>query len=225
MRQWIKPTASAFADALRERTRALHREAESRGVVRDILRGAASRHRYALLLRNLLPAYRELEEGLERLRYAAGVRAIAHPALYRSRALEADVAGLGGREWQRVLPLLEVGERYACAVAQAAGDDGARLIGHAYVRYLGDLNGGQLVRQQASRTLGIESSTLTFYEFPAIPDLERFRSEYRDAFDRAARELREIEPILDEAELAFRLNIELADAVQAAAATTRDPAC
>ena len=207
-----------LADALRERTRSLHRQAESGGIVHDILRGQASQHGYALLLRNLLPAYREMEHGLERLRDAPGVRAVAHPALYRSRAIESDLAGLCGQEWHRTLPLLEAGARYARAVAVAGEGNGLRLIAHAYVRYLGDLNGGRVLEHYLRRTLGLEARHLAFYDFPAIADLDRFRSRYRDAFDDASRDLPEIEPILDEAVTAFRLNMELSDAVQAAAA-------
>lgn len=212
----------ALADALRERTRALHREAESSGIVRDLLRGEASRHGYALLLRNLLPAYRELESGLERLRYAPGLRVLACPALYRSRALEADLAGLYGEAWRQTLPVLAAGERYARAVAAAGQGNGVRLLGHAYVRYLGDLNGGRVVQHRLRQSLGLGDRALAFYEFPAIPDLDRFRMQYRDAFDQAARELPEIEPVLEEAVLAFRLNIELSAAVRSAATAAPD---
>jgi heme oxygenase len=209
-----------LADALRERTRSLHRQAESSGIVRDILAGRASRHGYALLLRNLLPAYREMEHSLERLRRSPRIGAVAQPALYRSHALESDLAGLCGRRWRRTLPLLDAGDRYARAVAVAGQGHGLRLIAHAYVRYLGDLNGGRVVRQRLHRTLGLEAHHLAFYEFPAIADLDGFRTRYRDALDRAARDLPEIDSILDEAVAAFRLNMALSDAVQAAAAVT-----
>ena len=50
-----------------------------------MLKGRASRDGYALFLRNLLPAYQALEEGLERDRSDPGVEALAQPALYRAR--------------------------------------------------------------------------------------------------------------------------------------------
>ena len=61
-------TASSgnLANTLRERTQALHTRAERSGIINDVLRGKASRYGYALFLRNLLPAYRQMEAGLER---------------------------------------------------------------------------------------------------------------------------------------------------------------
>jgi heme oxygenase len=206
-----------LADALRSRTRSLHREAESSGIMHDLLRGVGSRRGYAVLLRNLLPAYRELEAGLDRLERAPGVRAIVEPALYRACAIESDLASLCGAQWQRSLPLLDAGERYAAAVAAAGRGDGARLIAHAYVRFLGDLNGGRLMKERLRHALGLEARQLAFFEFVEIADLDAFRLRYRRSFDLAASDLRDIEPVLAEAELAFRLNIDLSCAVQASA--------
>jgi heme oxygenase len=49
---------------LREATADLHRRAERSGVIADLLHGRATRSGYALWLRNLLPAYRNLEAAL-----------------------------------------------------------------------------------------------------------------------------------------------------------------
>ena len=58
---------------LQERTATLHRQAERSGFIRTMLQGRASRDGYALFLRNLLPAYQALEQGLERGRSDPGV--------------------------------------------------------------------------------------------------------------------------------------------------------
>jgi heme oxygenase len=60
--------AVSVVTALYLGTKTLHTEAERSGVIRDLLRGEASRAGYILLQRNLLPAYRALEAGLERHR-------------------------------------------------------------------------------------------------------------------------------------------------------------
>lgn len=206
-------TPTGLADALRDRTHSLHVEAERSGFVREILQGRASQRGYALLLRNLLPAYRQLERGLARHRLTPGVRAVAQPAVYRTRALEADLQGLGGRAWSQALPLLPAGDRYARRVAAAANGDGSRLIAHAYVRYLADLNGGQVLKRMLARSLDLEPCTLAFHDFPLIDDLQRFKVDYRQAFDRAALEIVDIEAVVDEAAVAFRLNIEVSEAI------------
>ena len=60
--------APPIVTALYLRTKTLHVEAERTGIIRDLLRDEATRKGYVLLLRNLLPAYQALEQGLERHR-------------------------------------------------------------------------------------------------------------------------------------------------------------
>jgi heme oxygenase len=210
------PRMPSVTHALRERTRALHAEAERSGIVHELLQGRADRHAYVLLLRNLLPAYREIERGLERHRTSPGLREIAQPAVYRSAALASDLDALCGPAWQRTLPQLPPADRYVSRIAAAAGGDGRRLIAHAYVRYLGDLSGGQILRRLLAKSLSLEPQQLAFYEFAAIPNLDEFKSTFRNALDLAALAGGDVESILTEAEAAFRLNIELSCAILAA---------
>lgn len=203
---------------MRDRTLVLHAEAERSGIISDLLRGRAGRLGYVLLLRNLVPAYHQLERGLEQHGDAPGVRAIAHPALPRSGALASDLDHLCGPAWRISIPLLPAAVRYADRVAEAAAGDGARLIAHAYVRYLGDLNGGQILKRLLARRMGLGPDSVAFYEFPAINDLAGFATAYRMAMDRAGQEIADANEVIEEAELAFRLNIELSSAVQSAVA-------
>ena len=117
-------------------------------------------------LRNLLPAYRALEQGLERHRLTPGVGALAQPALYRAQALEADLAGSGR-------PGLARCGAAACprASAMRAGSTplrkatAARLIGHAYTRYLGDLSGGQILGRLLAKLPGARASDAVLLRF------------------------------------------------------------
>jgi heme oxygenase len=151
--------------------------AERSGIINDVLRGKASRYRYALFLRNLLPAYRQMEAGLERHRQTPGVRAVARREVYRAQALEADLQALYGREWARSLALLPAGTLYGLSVAAAAQGDATQLIGHAYARYLGDLSGGQILRRVLARALGLGSYELSFYAFPDNRRCERLQAQ------------------------------------------------
>ena len=63
-----------LAQALRQATAALHRQAERSGFVEQVLRGEVTRPAYALYLRNLMPAYAAMERGLERHRGTPGER-------------------------------------------------------------------------------------------------------------------------------------------------------
>jgi heme oxygenase len=218
-----EPIPEGLADALRRRTGELHARAERSGVVAELLHGRASRGGYALLLRNLQPAYEALEQGLERHRGAPALAGLARPPLYRAHALAADLAELAGPDWRAALPLLEAGAHYARCVAAAAEGRGERLAAHAYVRYLGDLSGGRILGPLLARSLGLPVAALTFYAFPGLDDPEAFRFEFRDALDRAGREMTDPAAVVEEAALAFRLNIAVSEAVQAALAPVAAP--
>lgn len=205
---------------INERTGALHLEAEKTGIVRALLRGTADRYGYALLLRNLLPAYERMEAALDERRDAPGIAPIADRALYRSEALVADLRQIHGEEWTCALPVLASADRYADRIAVAAAEDAGGLVAHAYVRYMGDLSGGQILKRLLSRTLGLPPAALGFYDFPAIADVDAFKAGYRDAVERAAAQFPRSGAIVDEAAEAFRLNIAVSLDVAAAATGT-----
>jgi len=206
-----------LTDILRERTRALHVRAERSGIIKDILRGKASRYGYALLLRNLLPAYQQMEAGLDR-HPLPPMRAIARRELYRAPALESDLQALYGVAWPRLLPLLPVGDRYARRVTSAAGDGGGRLIAHIYTRYFGDLSGGQILKKLLAGNLGLTSRELSFYDFPHIADAAVFKRDYRRALNQAAQEISDVDAIVAEAMSTFEHNIAVSESVKEAAA-------
>jgi heme oxygenase len=184
---------------------------------RDLLTGAATRQGYALLLRNLLPCYVEMERGLERHRSTPGVRQLAFARLSRAPALERDLAALAGADWRRSLPTLEAGAAYGRRIREVADRAPARLIGHAYVRYLGDLSGGQILRKLLAKSLGLEAEALAFYDFSAIGELAPLKERFRAALDRAADELDDVDSVVAEAAEAFALNIDVSEAAHAAA--------
>jgi heme oxygenase (biliverdin-producing, ferredoxin) len=206
-----------LADALRERTRYLHAKAERTGVIHDILRRRVERRAYVLFLRNLLPVYRALERGLLRHRDTPGVGRLCRPGVFRAQPLASDLSALGGGGWAVSLPLLPAGAEYAARVGEAAAGDGIGLVAHAYVRYMGDLNGGQLLRSLLAETFGLGDEALSFYDFAAISDLQRFKASYRHAIDTAVTASRECEAVLEEGAAGFELSIALSEAVGAAA--------
>jgi heme oxygenase len=199
------------------RTKTLHVEAERTGIIRDMLRGEASREGYALLLRNLLPAYQAMEQGLERHLRSPGVGVLAQYRLDRAPTIESDLVALCGAGWSHDLPLLAAGDLYAQQIAKAAEGDGSRLIAHAYTRYLGDLSGGQILQRLLVRTPGLQPAELTFYDFSRFSDLEALKADYRKALDHAGMVAPDRRAVVEEAAIAFSLNIDLSRAVQVAA--------
>ena len=172
-----------------------------------MLRGRAGRDGYALYLRNLLPAYRALEQGLERHRSTPGLGALAEPALYRQPGARVAILlawpvpdwheGVADPARGRTLrPTGRGGGRRAPA---------SRLIGHAYTRYLGDLSGGQILSRLLAKSLALGPATLAFYDFPG--DLRRRGVQGRTiAIDSTPPriEFADVDSLLDEAAMALR---------------------
>lgn len=204
------PPPAGLVQALRQRTSEQHSRAERSGIVASLLRGQATPLGYAMLLRNLLPVYRQMEVQLARLPPDEAAAGIARIEVFRTSALRSDLLQLCGPGWARSLPVLAAARRYVGLVVRA---DGQRLVAHAYVRYLGDLSGGQILRRLLGRSLGLDDPSLAFYAFPDIGDIDRFKAEYRAAIDRIGQRTRDVGPLLDEAVAVFEANIELSDAI------------
>lgn len=205
----------SLSEALRERTADVHQTAERSGIIYEILKQRAGREGYALLLRNLLPAYEMLELGLRERQNDLVFSVFAQPGLARAKAIRSDLASIVGDDYETSLPLLDEGRRYADRVASAGQGDGLRLISHAYVRYLGDLSGGQVLKKLLGRSMAMPPESLTIYDFPDIPDHGAFKDQLRRAIDVAAEIVSDQEDLIAEAVAAFEQNIALSNAVQA----------
>ncbi len=208
-----------FAAVLRARTSDVHREAERGGFIADLIRGRARLGGYVLYLRNLLPVYDALEKALASSTgqdLPAPVFApFADRRLRRADALRADLLALAGPDWETAGPVLPEARCYAQTVATAAGD--ARLVAHAYARYLGDLSGGQILKPLLARTLDLPLQALAFYDFPTIPSLEQHKTAMRNALDDLDPDAAMSDLLVAEAIASFRHNIAVSKAVQAAA--------
>ena len=213
----MPPTALSFADAsprqplataLREGTFALHREAERAGIMRELLRGRVTRGGYCALLRNLHALYWTLEANLTRHAADPAIALIPLPALARGAALASDLESLYGACWEQEIPLQPAMVRYVERLDDVARTDPRALLAHAYVRYLGDLSGGQIVRRVIASALALtEDSGQAFYRFSKAP--EALAARLRSALDSSALTSEEQARLVDEARLAFRYHIEL----------------
>jgi heme oxygenase len=212
----VQGNSKGLVSALYVRTKALHSEAERSGIVVDILKGEASREDYVLFLRNLLPAYRALEEGLACHAGSKIFSELANYRLDRAPALAADLNALSGPGWESRVPVLPSAQTYAAKIDDAANGDGSRLIAHAYTRYLGDLNGGQILQRLLTKALDLKPNETSFYDFSKFSDPVALKTDYRLAIDRAGDAVSDLGSVIEEGALAFSLNIALSEEVQQA---------
>jgi heme oxygenase (biliverdin-producing, ferredoxin) len=212
--------STSLARRLRDETRALHVAAERSGVMRALLRGALDRAAYARLLRALHVLYAALERGLADHAERPAVAAVHDPALARADRLAQDLDLLAGPGWAGALPVPAAARAYAARLDHLAAADPDLLVAHAYVRYLGDLSGGQHVARAVRRALALEGTRGTaFYEFPALGDLDAFKGAYRAALDALPVDAAGAARLVGEARWAFAAHVALFEALDATPAT------
>ncbi len=195
-----------FAARLRRATMADHREAETRTFISRLMGGEVPLAGFAALTAQYLIIYRELEAAAERMRTDETAAAFADPALDRVPALTADLAHLYGPDWAgRVVPV-EATARYAARLREHCHTSPAHFIAHHYVRYLGDLSGGQLVARRVAETYALSRDGLAFYRFDAIDDPKAYKTAYRRRLDALPYDEEQLDLVMAEAQLAFGLN-------------------
>ena len=194
-----------LSEELRTGTAEEHRAAERSEFVSRFVRGRLDLPLHVRHMVALHAVYAALEDALERRRDDPRLGAFALPQLWRRLAIERDLDFLRGPAWQGERPV-PAAEAYAARLREIEATEPILLVSHSYVRYLGDLSGGQVLRKLASEQLDLIGDGLRFYEFPAIPDPPAFKAEYRRRLDALELTDGERETVVAEARTAFRLN-------------------
>lgn len=189
---------------LRGATAEAHRRIESLPVFESMFHGRISREEYADYLQALLPLYEALEEALERCRSLPRLMALARPSLYRSPALSLDLISLGSAA------VKDTPSPIAAHLGQLAEAAPHRLVAWVYVRYFGDLSGGQILKKILGPALGLsKESGLAFYHFPQIAAIDREKAALSHLIDHLDLETSETNEIVGEAVKAFEAHLEL----------------
>jgi heme oxygenase len=199
---------AGLAARLRHATQDLHQRAERTGLMAALLRGELARPAYAALLFNLQAIYAALEAGLSRHEHLAG---IDFQPLYRSAALAADLSHLSSPAAVDGQPgLVAAASSYVSHLQALADREPLLLLAHAYVRYLGDLHGGQILHQRVSRTLGLQGGEGTrFYDFGPPGRVATLIGEFRTGLDALRPTQPQAKALETEARRAFQRHVEL----------------
>lgn len=197
-----------FSTLIRTASHEQHTEAETSSFMGDLLGGRLGVDAYARYTEQLWFVYRALEEGAESLREDPVAGPFIQPELFRTAALEQDLAHLRGPDWCDGLSPLPATVAYAERVAECARDWPAGYVAHHYTRYLGDLSGGQIIRDKAERTWGFarKGDGVRFYVFEEISNPAAFKREYRELLDGVNADDLEKQRIVDECKRAFAFN-------------------
>ncbi|WKD58004.1 Heme oxygenase [Corynebacterium capitovis DSM 44611] len=192
--------------ALRDGTREAHESAENSTFMSDLIGGKLSPQDVVNLTAQYWFIYTALEDAVVRASGDAAVAAIADRRLERTGALARDLEAMVGRDWFDEIEATPATETYVDTLNALDPQDTPTVIAHHYVRYLGDIAGGQVVARCLSSEYGFESACLNFYDFSAIGKIPPFRARYREALDSVDLTQQQREDVIAAARQAFSLN-------------------
>jgi heme oxygenase (biliverdin-producing, ferredoxin) len=202
--------AIGLAASLRFRTTELHSVAEQTGIMAELIQGRVSLKDYAILLRNLYEIYERLERGLQRHQGHERLAPFAFLPLARTARLCADLDCIHGLDWRRTLPIVPATVAYRERLSALSDTQPDLLVSHAYVRYLGDLHGGQTLGSMVAKGLSLSPPDgVRFYQFEGQRNIAQLIAQFRGALDTTPCSQTLTEQIVTEAQDAFRRHVAI----------------
>ena len=210
---------------LKSETRALHTSAERSTFMRTLLRGQMSLPAYVALLRNLHAIYAALEPTLLRHAQRPAIAPVLLPALWRGPSLVADLDALHGPSWAANVALQPATDAYVNRIRELDASTPDLLLAHAYVRYLGDLSGGQMLRRIVAASMPVPGGHGTaFYEFGDAEQTHALTQAFRNGLARVVADPATVSALAAEARCAFELHSRLFDELARAFKLGDEPA-
>ncbi|PCH40299.1 hypothetical protein WOLCODRAFT_117037 [Wolfiporia cocos MD-104 SS10] len=226
-----------LATLLRTSTAAAHNAVEKTQGAGWLARGELDQDEYARLLMMLWHVYDAIERAYdEHQSHPVLSHTYNSPLLARAPLLSADISyylDTDESTWRShpahvalMASPPSALSRYLARIQDIAQSaDPSPLLAHAYVRYLGDLSGGQVIRNRIVKSYGLSDGRgVAFYEFkslggtgPAtIGDMKKIKEWYRGSMNSSVGDNQALKAaIVEEANVAFELNGGLFAALKA----------
>jgi heme oxygenase len=204
-------------ERLKSGTADLHRRVERSAFMSGLLRGQIERPSYLALLHNLRAVYATLEAALQRQAAEPALAPVVMPELFRCRALDQDIQFLAATQLRDMPALRPATLHYVERLVQLERSAPTLLLAHAYVRYLGDLNGGQALRRVVARGLGLQGNAGTmFYDFGEDAARRQLMHRFREGLAAIEVQTPDVDALVMEAVSAFERHEALFDQLWAA---------
>jgi heme oxygenase len=208
---------TTLAQKLRHGTQESHTLSENTAYMKCFLKGIVEREPFRQLLANLYYVYNTLETALRQHQDHQILGKVYFPELNRTEKLAQDLAFYYGDNWQQEIKPTPSGQIYVNRLNELSAIDPVLLIAHCYTRYLGDLSGGQSLKNIIRSALELpENQGTAMYEFDAFPTpgdangtlraRQQFKATYRDALNDLPLDEVTMDRIVEEANNAFALN-------------------
>ncbi|MFD8223987.1 heme oxygenase (biliverdin-producing) [Streptomyces massasporeus] len=205
----------SFSTLLRTASREQHEEARGSTFIGDLLGHKLGVEAFARYTEQLWFVYGALESGARQLTADPVAGPFIRPELFRLPALERDLEHLRGPGWRTAATALPATLEYAERIAECARAWPAGYIAHHYTRYLGDLSGGQIIRDTAEKTWGFskKGDGVRFYVFDEIRNPAAFKRTYCELLDAVPGDELERQRIVAECKRAYGLNNAMFEAL------------
>jgi heme oxygenase len=175
--------------------------------MRVLLRGQMTRSAYCTMLCNLHAIYAALEPALARHAVDPRIASIIVPGVGRVESLEDDLQTLHGPGWRSELTIGRCAVAYVRRLHEIESIQPGLLMAHAYVRYLGDLSGGQMLRRIVARSMSlVDGSGTAFYEFGDATQTKALAQAFREGLVSIALEPAAADAVVEEAAWSFRMH-------------------
>lgn len=199
-----------LAEQLRKGTTKSHSMAENVSFVKSFLGGVVDKNSYRILVANLYFVYSAIEEEIDNNRDHPSISLIYFPQLNRKKSLEKDLEYYYGVDWSKIVVPSSVTQAYVDRIHSIGKHQPELLVSHAYTRYMGDLSGGQILKNIAKNAMKLSGDEGTeFYIFRDINDEKEFKRQYREALNLISITDKQINLVISEANVAFNLNMKM----------------
>lgn len=199
---------TTFHAQIKERTDLAHQAAEEAPFIAQLMAGTLGARAYLDYLRAFAPIYLRMEELFLRESAKEPLTYLDHRALDRSKYILADISYLENAEKSESIQLeLPSVRKYLNLLHDEVSP--VRLSAHHYIRYLGDLSGGQAISRLVSRHYQIPQEGLNFYNFDGIGDIVFYKKRYRDFLNLIPLRENDKEEFLDEVEKLYALSRDI----------------
>ena len=199
-----------LAQQLREGSQTSHTLSENTAFMKCFLKGVVELEPFKKLTADLYFLYSALEEEMARHADHPVVGPMVFGELLRTAKLEEDLAYYYGDNWRDLIQATPAGAHYVSRIREVSRSNPALLVAHAYVRYMGDLSGGQGLRHIVRSALNLPPDKGTgLHEFDQLPTVEAkrdFKIRYREALNSLPVDEVLVQELINEANLAFALN-------------------
>lgn len=201
---------TTFSAAIRKASWGAHGDAEGAGYLNALTSGELDLRGYGTMVAQHFYCYEVLEQASDAMRDDPIGSAFVDDALNRVPALVADLTSIYGAGWRDEITPVPATVRYCDRIREVGFDWAGGFVAHHYVRYLGDLSGGQFIRKRIEDVYDIdETSGTAFYDFALIPDPTAWKEAYRGQLDVAPWGDEERARIIEEVLLGYQFNTDV----------------